>query len=177
MTVNEFSVQFHQMQSPLYGFAMKMTRDNGRADDLMQDTFARGLGSLASFREGTNLKAWLTTIMRNAFINDYRKAQTRKKYEDPLEDSICAKETYGINESVNSALGLKELENLVSELSATYREPFLLFYEGYRYHEIAEQLELPLGTVKSRIFTARTLLKAAVKQLHQIESESVGNFL
>ncbi len=176
MTAVQFENEYRTIQSPLYGFAMKLTRNRDRADDLMQDTFTKSFSHLTSFQDGTNLKAWMSTIMRNAFINDYRKQTTRNKYLQPMESGGGC-ESVLIGETANSSLMMEELNEIISTLNPTYSIPFMMYYEGFQYHEISDKLNKPLGTIKSRIFTARKLLKDAVQERFGEKSEVIADYL
>jgi len=141
-------------------FALSLTRDMQDANDLIQETLLRALSSHEKFTEGTNLKAWLYTIMKNIFINNYRRNKKRNTIIDVTEDMFI------INTSSIKIINLGEvnlaMENVtraVNLLSADFRIPFMMHYDGFKYHEIAEKLTLPIGTVKSRIHFARKELK------------------
>lgn len=146
----------------LHPFAISLTRDRDSALDLCQETMYRALVNIDKYNTGTNLRSWLYTIMRNIFINDYRK---RKKH--PV---IAADETWFANKAdrpvANTAIDLlaqKELEQVVRMLPAIFRTSFLLYVEGYKYNEIAGMLNEPLGTIKSRIHFARKFLQKRVR--------------
>ena len=162
MTVTEFNTKLDKLENLLFGFAMKLTKSRDRSQDLMQETVLRAFKNKDRFREGTNFKAWITTIMRNSFINEYRKRRTRNRTEQPVEDMLHLANDAVVEEKASSSIMMRELVSIVGELSDTYRVPFTMFYDGFQYSEIADQLELPIGTVKSRIFFARKQLKAAV---------------
>lgn len=162
MTVTEFNNRFDNLENLLFGFAMKLTKNRDRSKDLMQETVFRAFKNKDRFREGTNFKAWVTTIMRNSFINDYRKRRTRNKTEQPVEDMLHLANDVIVNEKASSSIMMTELKKILADLSDIYRVPFTLYYDGYQYNEIAEKMNLPIGTVKSRIFFARKKLKAAV---------------
>lgn len=164
MTVNEFNNNFENLEDLLFGFAMKLTKNRDRARDLMQETLMRAFKNKERFRKGTNFKAWVTTIMRNSFINNYRKQRTRNRIEQPVEDMLHIADRAITNEKASSSMMMKELNVILNQLSDTYRVPFIMFYEGYAYLEIAEEMNLPIGTVKSRIFFARKQLKNAITQ-------------
>lgn len=162
MTVTDFNKKFNTLESLLFGFAMKLTKNRDRSKDLMQETLMRAFKNKDRFREGTNFKAWITTIMRNSFINNYRKMRTRNRVEQPVEDMLHVADKAVVKEKASSSIMMTELKTILSNLSDTYRVPFSMFYEGYSYIEIGEKMNLPIGTVKSRIFFARKQLKAAV---------------
>jgi RNA polymerase sigma-70 factor (ECF subfamily) len=146
-------------------FAITLTRDHEMAKDLMQETIFRALANRDKYNVGTNIKAWLYTIMRNIFINNYR----RKSKQNTIFDSTPNEFLINYNQSTvaNPAEGnikLKEIKTAIDELPDIFRKPFLLYFDGFKYHEIADMLEEPLGTIKSRIHFARKLLKAQIER-------------
>lgn len=163
MTVSDFNKNFYSLDKLLHNFAYNLTKSTEDAKDLFQETAMRALTNREKFREGTNFKAWTFTIMKNIFINNYRKKVRSKTIIDSTDNM------YYINSNDNSTengaesnIMMEELFKMVGELDETIRVPFLMHYKGFKYQEIADQLELPLGTVKSRIFFARKELKELV---------------
>ncbi len=146
-------------------FAFTLTRDNEAAKDLYQETLFRALANKDKYNVGTNIKAWLYTIMRNIFINNYRKKSKQNTVFDnsPNEFLLDLNQTSVANEAI-AGINLKEVKQAINNLPAIFKTPFLLYFDGYRYHEIAEMLEEPLGTIKSRIHFARKLLKTHVQR-------------
>src|ERR1700733_10533065 len=133
-------------------FAFKLTSDNEDAKDLLQETICRALVNKEKYNFGTNIKAWLYTIMRNIFINDYRKKTKQNFVRDNSEnDFLLNYNQLTISNSAESELKVKEIKASIHRLPGIFKNPFLLYFEGYKYHEIAEILEEPLGTIKSRI--------------------------
>ncbi len=163
MATMNFSSEINKLQSVLHNFAFKLTKNNEDSKDLYQETAYRALINQDKFRVGTNMKAWLFTIMRNIFINDYRKKIKKNTILDATDNQYYLNSggPTVINDA-NSAMMMDELQELVDKLDDSTRVPFLMHYYGYKYQEIAEQLDLPLGTIKSRIFFARKELKEAV---------------
>jgi len=164
MTTVNFQSELSELKVALHSFAFKLTKNREDSEDLYQETAYKALVNQDKFKDGTNLKAWLFTIMRNIFINNYR----RKSKQQVILDQTAS--NYFINtgskavlNDANSNLLMAELEELVNELKDNVRIPFLMHYYGYRYNEIAAQLDLPLGTVKSRIYFARKQLRKAIK--------------
>jgi RNA polymerase sigma-70 factor, ECF subfamily len=141
-------------------FALKLTSNTDDASDLFQDTVIRILANAEKFKEGTNFKAWSLTIMRNIFINDYRKRVRRNMIIDqtPNEYYINSGDRLVENEGEQN-ISIKELMGMVNTLPDDFRTPFMMAYEGYKYEEISEELDSPLGTIKSRIFFARKKLQ------------------
>jgi RNA polymerase sigma factor (sigma-70 family) len=166
MTHVEFEKRFRHFSKPLYSFALHLTRDQEDAKDLVQETAYRAFKNLDKFRAGTNFKAWMRTILRNSFINNYRKKKTRRQVEAPVDDFLFAIESNTVNNSGFQHLQYERLQNIVQQLDESYRIPFLLHFQGYQYKEIADYLDVPLGTVKSRIFFARKKLRTAIKRVY-----------
>ncbi|MEO0789914.1 MAG: RNA polymerase sigma factor [Bacteroidota bacterium] len=165
MSQIEFNAQFDQMTGMLQSFAYNLTKNAEDAKDLYQETAFRAMTNRDKFRMGTNLKAWLFTIMKNIFINNYRKkmkANTIMDNTDNLYYLNSGRQT--IENDGDGNILIKELRRMIDQLDDSTRIPFLMHYQGYKYQEIADQLELPLGTVKSRIFFARKDLKAQIKR-------------
>lgn len=163
MTSQDFLDRYETINNLLFGFAMKLTRNKEEAKDLQQETICRAFKNRHRFTVGTNFKAWITTIMRNTFINNYRKKLTRNKVEQPVTDFLYAIENKAVKNEAERLIMGQELEAIISNLKETYRQPFLMFYMGYQYMEIAESMNLPIGTVKSRIFFARKKLIESIR--------------
>jgi RNA polymerase sigma-70 factor (ECF subfamily) len=169
MTAVEFNSQYDQLEDLLFAFAMKLTRNYDNAKDLMQETVANAYANRDRFKMGTNFKAWMTTIMRNAFINNYRKVRKRNQIEQPIEDVAFAVESKTVNQKADSVIMMKELKKMLSSLKDDHRIPFWMYYQGYQYNEIAGHLDLPIGTVKSRIFFARKKLKKKINDHYEVK--------
>lgn len=146
-------------------FAIKLTSDNESAKDLLQETMYRALVNKEKYNFGTNIKAWLYTIMRNIFINDYRKKVRQNVVPDnSVNDFLLNHSQLTINNTAESELKVKEIISSIYRLPAIFKTPFLLYFDGYRYYEISAMLNEPLGTIKSRIHFARQLLKARISR-------------
>lgn len=144
-------------------FAITLTRDNETAKDLLQETMYRALANKDKYNVGTNIKAWLYTIMRNIFINNYRrKAKQNTIFDKTANDFLLDHNQSAVANRAEITLNLKEIEGAIHHLPHIFRNPFMLYFEGYKYHEIAEMLQEPLGTIKSRIHFARKLLKEQI---------------
>ncbi len=160
----EFSNKVVQETGALTSYARYFTRDPENASDLVQDTLLKAFSYYNKFREGTNLQAWLYTILKNTFINYYR----RKVKTNSLivkSETLSSSDLY-MSSLYNHAEGrfvMKDIEYALSKLSEEYYYPFTMYYEGYKYHEIAEQFQIPIGTVKTRIHMARQQLKKRLK--------------
>ena len=144
-------------------FASTLTRDTETAKDLLQETLYKALANKEKYNVGTNIKAWLYTIMRNIFINNYRrKSKQNTVFDSRPNDFLLNLNQVSICNEAISKINIKEIRQAIVDLPEIFKDPFLLYFEGFKYHEIAEALNEPLGTIKSRIHFARTLLKAHI---------------
>ncbi len=168
MSQNEFHSNFNQMSSILHSFAYNLTKNVEDSKDLFQETAYRALTNREKFRPGTNFKAWLFTIMKNIFINNYRKKVKANTIMDSTDNMyyINSGSTVIANQGESNIM-MKELIKMVDGLDDTVRIPFLMHYQGFKYQEIADHLDLPLGTVKSRIFFARKELKELIGKRYE----------
>ena len=148
----------------LYKIAYKYTTDVAVADDLVQETVYKALKNIHSFKEGTNLRAWLSIILRNNFINDYRK-KSRYTNTDDIGSYVGDKENYKSKNGGISKLYLEHINEAITDLPDNLRKPFLYYFDGYSYEEISNMFEVPLGTVKSRIHHARKKLKKRLEHM------------
>lgn len=163
MTNLEFDSKLSGLTALLHSFAYNLTKNSEDAKDLYQETAFRALSNREKFQPGTNFKAWMFTIMKNIFINNYRKKVKANTILDTTDNQYYLNS--GRHATGNAAEGeimLKELNRMVSSLDDSIRVPFLMHFEGFKYQEIADELDLPLGTVKSRIFFARKELKEKI---------------
>ena len=167
MSVIEFDSRFDQLSAMLQSFAFKLTKNGEDAKDLFQETAFRAMTNREKFRPGTNFKAWLFTIMKNIFINNYRKRMKANTIMDSTDNMFYINSGSSIiANDADSNIMMEELTEMIEDLEETMRVPFLMHYQGYKYQEIADHLELPLGTVKSRIFFARKELKNNVEKYY-----------
>lgn len=159
MTVLEFNYRLIGMQSYLQYFAKKLTMNEDDASDLVQETNYKALLFREKYTHHTNFKAWLFTIMKNIFINGYRrnkKANTFIDKTDNLHHIHQHVDSYPV--TPDSELRLNEVRKVVDNLESEHRIPFEMHTQGYKYKEIAEDLDISIGTVKSRIFFGRKKL-------------------
>lgn len=163
MTTTQFIESYSPLENKLYAFAVKLTRNHSAAKDLLQETLTKAYSNRSKFTMGTNFKSWITTIMRNAFINDYRKNKKRGEVEHPIENYTYAVESKAISNGSESTIMMKELRSIINEVKPKYRIPFLMHYQGYEYKDIATELNIPVGTVKSRLHTARQQLRKLIR--------------
>jgi RNA polymerase sigma-70 factor (ECF subfamily) len=160
MSTTEFNELLLSNAYSLKPFAISLTRDNEVAKDLFQETLYKALSNHDKYHAGTNIKAWLYTIMRNIFINDYRrKTKTKTIFDNTADDFLINSGSVTINNTAETTIQLKEIQEAIHALPEIFKTPFLLYFDGFRYHEISEALQEPLGTIKSRIHFARKLLK------------------
>lgn len=165
MSTIEFNHNLSRFTDILRAFAYKLTKDMQEAQDLYQETALRALRNKDKFRMGTNFKAWVMTIMKNIFINNYRKKVKANTIIDTTDNLYYINSGSAIiANSAESQILMEELGNMIQRLDESLRIPFEKHYLGYKYQEIADELDLPLGTVKSRIFFARKELKHLIKK-------------
>lgn len=165
MSNAEFSLLLTDNAEFLRPFAINLTKDHESAKDLYQDTLYRAFSNKDKYHVGTNIKAWLYTIMRNIFINDYRRKAKQSTVFDSTPNDYIIDQTSNkvLNDGITN-LNLKEVKQMIYELPELFRTPFNLYYEGYKYNEIADALGEPLGTIKSRIHFARKILKQKIQR-------------
>ena len=146
-------------------FANNLTKDSETAKDLFQETLYKALANQEKYNVGTNIKAWLFTIMRNIFINDYRrKAKQQTIFDNTPNDFLLNYNQAAVFNQAETDLRIKEIYQAIHTLPEIFKTPFLLYFDGYKYHEISEALNEPLGTIKSRIHFARKLLKEQIRR-------------
>ena len=164
MTQLQFNTALLGLHDKLLYYALSLTTDKEKAHDLLQDTCLKALTYREKFAPNTNFKAWLYTIMKNTFINNYRRNQkTRITFEGTSSESHINFQKDKSAQSPDSIYSSKEIVKCINALDTEYRVPFTMFLDGYKYKEIAQEITLPLGTVKSRIFFARKKLEMALK--------------
>ncbi|WP_268033415.1 RNA polymerase sigma factor [Algoriphagus sp. PAP.12] len=160
MTTLEFSYSLNKMSSSLKPFALKLTRDRDDANDLLQDTMVKAFTNRDKFTDGTNLKAWLYTIMKNTFITNYQRMVRRATFVDTTDNLHFINSTDSkIENGAYGRFAMDDITAAIEGLEEVYKVPFMMHFRGFKYHEIAEELQIPIGTVKNRIHIARKLLK------------------
>ena len=164
MTKNEFNLQLHDHSGSLQSFAFNFTKDIEDANDLVQDTMLKAVTYYSKFKEGTNLKGWLFTIMKNTFINNYRRLVKTNALITQAEDISSANLHYSATKNTSdSKFIIGDINKALATLQPEYYIPFIKYFEGYKYHEIADDPNIPIGTVKTRIHMARMALKSHLK--------------
>ncbi|MGA1582079.1 MAG: RNA polymerase sigma factor [Saprospiraceae bacterium] len=175
-TTKEFYEEFDKFTSVLQAFAYSLTKNQEAARDLYQETAFRALKNRDKFSPGTNFKAWLMTIMKNIFINNYRRKVKENTMVDTTDNLYFINSATTVRNSGDAQILMKELLTMVDNLDNGLKIPFLMHYRGFKYQEIADYLDLPLGTVKSRIFFARKELKQEIEKRYQItEADAILN--
>ena len=177
MTESEFNKSLNDHSVALLNHAIRFTKDESDAADLVQDTLIKAIRFRESYRDGTNLKGWLYTILRNTFLNTFRK----EKYK---RDHVCQTDEITSSQLSNSATAnlaegsfvIKDIGKALDMLPDIYRVPFVRYFEGYKYQEIADATGLPLGTVKTRIHMAREMLKKILKIYKLNDGEKSKDF-
>jgi RNA polymerase sigma-70 factor (ECF subfamily) len=164
MKPNQFENELIALQNNMRNFAFSLTLNREDAEDLLQDTTLKVLDNREKFTKNVNFKGWVLTIMKNIFINNYRKIVRNQTVIDKTEDM------YHLNLPQNSGFDSPEGYYSIGEINSNieafpdeYRIPFSMHLQGYKYEEIAETMHLPIGTVKSRIFLARKRLQQQLK--------------
>jgi len=167
MSTLEFDSKFDLLTIALRSFAYNLTKNDEDAKDLYQETAFRAMTNREKFRPGTNFKAWCYTIMKNIFINNYRKKIKRNTILDSTDNDFYINSgSNSVSNQAGSNIMMKELNRMVGSLDASIKDPFVMHFEGFKYQEIADKLTLPLGTVKSRIFFARKALKEMINNYY-----------
>ena len=164
MTYYEFTSNLLKLKPKLHVFALGLTSDREEAPDLVQDTCLKALTSRDKFVDFTNFNAWVFTIMKNTFINNYRRNIKKNLIFDLNQEFESINKPYDKGYiSPESNYSVEEIEMTIDSLDDDFRIPFRMFIEGYKYKEIADDLGLKIGTVKSRIFLARQKLMLKLK--------------
>ena len=164
MRTANFAQDLLSVQTELLNFAYKLTADREEANDLLQETSLKALDNEDKYTAETNFKGWIYTIMRNIFINNYRKALRDQTYVDQTENQFYLNQNIDSEgDSTEGSYDLKEMRRIVNALPKEYRIPFSMYVSGFKYREIADKLGLPLGTVKSRIYFTRQKLQEELK--------------
>jgi RNA polymerase sigma factor (sigma-70 family) len=158
MSTVEFNEALIGLEGNLQSFAMSFTRNREDAADLTQETMLKAITYRDYYTPQTNFKAWVFTIMRNIFINQYRRKVKSGQIFDHSKELYLLSNSGDNNDSPMNHVSGKEVNKQIAKLDDEYKTPFVMHFQGYKYKEIAEKLEIPIGTVKSRIFIARKKL-------------------
>ncbi|MFM7566679.1 MAG: RNA polymerase sigma factor [Flavobacteriales bacterium] len=158
MSTIEFNDALVGIQSNLFSFALNFTKNREDARDLTQETLLKAINYRTYYTPNTNFKAWVFTIMRNIFINQYRRNTKTRMIFDHSEDLYLFTNHKSAEGSPMERLGVKEINQKIDGLNDELKTPFKMHFEGFKYKEIADAMKLPIGTIKSRIFIARKRL-------------------
>lgn len=158
MSTIEFYEALIGLEGNLKSFARSFTRNDEDANDLTQETMLRAINYKDYYQPQTNFRAWVYTIMRNTFINQYRRKMNANTIFDNSEDSYLMNQSVSKYQTPDGYIEEKDITQKLESLENEYRVPFKMYFEGYKYKEIANSLNIPIGTVKSRIFIARKKL-------------------
>jgi len=160
MDKSEFNMKTSHLLPQLHLFAMRYTRNTEEARDLVQDTLLKAIRHHGSFRSGSNLQAWLFTILKNTFLNNYhRKTMIHKTIVQTDDINSSQLKVSATQNDGEGNFVMKDIQKALKSIPKAYSVIFIRYFEGYKYEEIAEEFRLPLGTVKTRIHVARCLLK------------------
>jgi RNA polymerase sigma factor (sigma-70 family) len=166
MTAIEFNHKVLSLKESLMYFAYSLTANKEDAEDLLQDTYLKAISNKDKFDPASNLKAWVYTIMKNTFINNYRKEVRTNAVVDTTEDLYYLNNTKRSDlVSPESEITHAEIIKGIESLENEHRVPFEMHVQGFKYKEIADELNLSLGTVKSRIFFSRKKLMAKLQDI------------
>lgn len=164
MEAKDFTQGILAMEQDLHRFAYKLTSNRDSANDLVQDSLLQALDNQEKFKHSTNLKGWMYTIMRNIFINNYRRMMRETNL---IDDSYSLQQQSLVRDEDSDrfeyAYDMKQLYQVIHSIPDDMKVPFQMFVAGFKYREIAEKLDLPIGTVKSRLFFIRKRLKEELK--------------
>ena len=163
----DFDEEIIPHMDALYNFALRLTTDPNDAEDLVQDTIVKAYRFFSSYEKGTNAKAWMFRILKNSFINNYRKTSKKPSQVDFDEvssyyETIRAErtETSDLESLMFREMMDDDLSNALTRLPEDFRTVVLLCdVDGYTYEEIANMLDVPIGTIRSRLHRGRNLLK------------------
>ena len=165
MTALEFQHSVVQQRPALEGFTRRFTNNYEESQDLVQETILKALTYRNKFKPNTNLRGWLYTIMKNTFINNYRKLQRAKTTYDDTEGLyyLNVEDSHTFSNPVKNS-EYNDIWAKIEDIKEDYLHPFKMHVEGYKYEEIAESLDIPIGTVKNRIFHARKEIQKRLKK-------------
>ncbi|MBI9064195.1 MAG: sigma-70 family RNA polymerase sigma factor [Marinilabiliaceae bacterium] len=162
MTAEQFNYRLLGLQQRMFSYALTLTTNEEDANDLLQETNYRALSSREKFVINTNFSAWMHTIMRNSFINNYRRRYKMRQAPMLVDEVNYLSNKYYTNDTPDRLHYTGEIRTHMNNLDNDFKQPLTMHMEGYKYKEIAEKLEMPIGTVKSRIFFGRKKLQQLI---------------
>lgn len=168
LAMNITQINFDKMMEnelmPLRNYALSLTHNLDETKDLVQETILKAYRYKDKFQEGTNLRGWLYTILKNSFINNYRRDQKRNTFLDFTDNTYYIDlPSQKVENDAELKFIRKDLDAAVDSLPKDLKIAFTLNAEGFKYHEISEELNIPIGTIKTRIFIARRILREKLK--------------
>ena len=163
MNTNEFNKKLLSIEKSLNTFALMLTRNSEDAKDLVQETFLKAMQYQDKYTIDKNIKAWTFTILRNTYLNQIKKLSSKNKINDETKGEYILKNTLYETENTDAKINATSIYEAIENLAEEYRTPFKMFLEGFKYREISSSTEIPIGTVKNRIFLARRILMENLK--------------
>ena len=164
MTALEFTYTIDKLSGTLKPYALRLTRDMEDANDLLQETLLKAFSNREKYTDGTNFKAWMYTIMKNTFITNYQRMMRKNTFIDSTDNlHYINSSSASIENSAYSKFAMTDIDKAIEKLNDVYKAPFMMHFSGFKYHEIADKLDIPIGTVKNRIHIARKELKYKLK--------------
>ena len=166
MKHSDFEKQLIESRGMLYSKALSLFRNTEKAEDLVQDTMVKALTYKDMFAHGTNLRGWLYTILKNTFINQYNRNANHPTYlRDTFTDAFIGAEKQTVSNLGSENIKMQEIQKALASIDEKFSQPFMMHFEGYKYEEIAKEMQLPIGTVKTRIHKARLMLQEQLREL------------
>jgi|TARA_B110000238_G_C16031000_1_gene397530 RNA polymerase sigma-70 factor (ECF subfamily) len=167
MSTLELNNMLVQYQNPLRFYALKLTADEEQANDLLQDTNIKALLNKDKIESSISLKSWLYTIMKNTFINQYRRSVKLTEIKTNIKhQAYLSFPTSTLFLPADKTIAIQDIKKEIKLLKKDYRIPFQMKLEGFKYKEIADHMEINIGTVKSRVFHARKELMSKLKEFN-----------
>ena len=164
ITQINFDKMMEKELTPLRNYALSLTHNLDETKDLVQETILKAYRYKEKFQAGTNLRGWLYTILKNSFINNYRRDQKRNTFLDSTDNTYFIDlPSQRVENDAELKFIRKDLDNAVESLPIDLKTTFKLNAEGFKHHEISDELNIPIGTVKTRIFIARRILREKLK--------------
>lgn len=162
MTAEQFNHRLLGLQQKMFSYALTLTANEEDANDLVQETNFRALSSREKFVMNTNFSAWMHTIMRNSFINNYRRKYKMRQAPMLVDEVSYLSNMYYTHDSPDVIHYANEITSNMNRLDDDFKRPLTMHMEGFKYKEIADKLDMPIGTVKSRIFFGRKKLQKMI---------------
>lgn len=160
MSPKQFTSKVKEHATALKAYGLYLTQNREDANDLLQETLLKAFSNYQKFTEDTNLKGWLYTIMKNTFINNYRRNVKRKTFIDTTDNQFYLdSQSQPMGNGGESKMAMDEIHKAINQLPVDLKDAFMMNFKGFKYQEIADYFGIPIGTVKTRIHLARQILK------------------